>query len=79
MTDLGIAQIKNNHFKICKALTLENVVYNELIIKGDNVYIAKTKKGKVDFIATKDNKLKYIQVAYLLTDENIIKREILSF
>ncbi len=75
MTDLGIAQIKNNHFEINKAYALENVVYNELIVKGYDVYIGKTKKGEVDFMATKDNQVKYVQVAYLLADENVIKRE----
>lgn len=79
MTDLGIAQIKNNHFEINKPFTLENVVYNELLVKGYQVFIGKTKKGKVDFIATKDDSVKYIQVAYLLADENVIKREFGAF
>lgn len=79
MTDLGIAQIKNNSFEINKPFALENVVYNELIIKGYNVYIGKTKKGEVDFIASKDNNIKYIQVSYLLADENVIAREFNAF
>ena len=79
MTDLGIAQIKNNNFEINKPFALENVVYNELITKGYDVYIGKTKKGEVDFIATKDNQVKYLQVAYLLADESVIKREFEAF
>ena len=79
MTDLGIAQIKTNNFEINKPFALENVVYNELITKGYNVYIGKTKKGEVDFIANKDNQIKYIQVAYLLVDEKVIEREFGAF
>ena len=79
MTDLGIAQIKTNNFEINKPFALENVVYNELITKGYNVYIGKTKKGEVDFIANKDNQIKYIQVAYLLADEKVIEREFGAF
>ncbi len=44
MTDLGIAQIKNNNFDINRTFALENVVYNELITRGYDVYIGKTKK-----------------------------------
>ena len=46
MTDLGIAQIKNNRFEINKSFAIENVVYNELITKGYDVYIGKTKKRR---------------------------------
>ena len=46
MTDLGIAQIKNNNFDINRTFALENVVYNELITRGYDVYIGKTKKVK---------------------------------
>jgi len=75
MTDLGIAQIKNNNFEINKSFAIENVVFNELISRRYDVYIGKTKKGEVDFIAKKDNQVKYIQVAYLLADEKVIERE----
>lgn len=79
MTDLGIAHIKNNNYEITKAFSLENVIYNELLTKGYDVYIGKTRKGEFDFIARKDNQTKYIQVAYLLSDENVIKREFGAF
>lgn len=75
MTDLGIAQIKNNNFEINKSFAIENIVYNELLKRGYEVYIGKTKKGEIDFIATKKDKKEYYQVAYLLSDEKVIKRE----
>lgn len=79
MTDLGIAQIKNNNFDINRTFALENVVYNELITRGYDVYIGKTKKGEVDFIAKKFNEIKYIQVTYILADEKVIEREFGAF
>ena len=79
MTDLGIAQIKNNNFEINKSFAIENVVYNELLIRGYDVYIGKTKNGEIDFIAVKDNKKEYYQIAYLLADDKVIEREFKAF
>ena len=79
MTDLGIAQIKNNNFEINKSFAIENVVYNELLERGYDVYIGKTKKGKIDFIATKTDEKIYIQVTYLLDSEKVIEREFGAF
>lgn len=62
MTDLGIAQIKNNDFEINKSFAIENVVYNELLERGYDVYIGKTKNGEIDFIATKTGEKLYYQV-----------------
>ena len=59
VTDLEIAQIENNNFEINKPFALENVVFNELITRGDDVYIGKTRKGKIDFIATKTKEKLY--------------------
>ena len=75
MTDLGIAQIKNTDFEINKIFAIENVVYNELLQRGYDVYIGKTRTGEIDFIATKDNIKEYYQVAYLLKDDEVIQRE----
>ena len=75
MTDLGIAQIKNNNFEINKCFAIENVVYNELLERGYDVYIGKTKKGEMDFIATKTDEKAYFQVAYSLENESVIERE----
>lgn len=79
MTDLGIAQIKNHNFEINKTFAIENAVYNELLVRGYDVYIGKTQKGEVDFIANKDGVTNYIQVAYLLADEKVIEREFGAF
>ncbi len=75
VTDLGIAQIKNNKTEIDRCYTIENIVYNELIIKGYDVFTGKTKKGEIDFVATKPNKKIYIQVAFSIPNEDTKNRE----
>ncbi len=79
MTDLGIAQIKNNNFEINKSFAIENVVYNELLQRGYEVYIGKTKEGEIDFIATKTEEKLYFQVAYLLQNDKVQNREFGAF
>lgn len=79
MTDLGIAQIKNNNFEINKSFAIENVVYNELLERGYDVYIGKTKEGEIDFIATKSGEKLYFQVAYLLKETKTEEREFNAF
>ncbi len=64
VTDVGIAQIKNNNPEFKSYVVLENIVYNELINRNYEVYIGKTKNGEVDFLAKKDGSIKYFQVTY---------------
>lgn len=77
--DLGIKQIKTNNEEINYSVALENIVYNDLIGKDYKVFIGKTQKGEIDFIASKHNKFKYIQVCYDLSDENTRNREFSAF
>ncbi len=58
---------------------LENVVYLELLRRGYHVSIGKQDTSEVDFVADKGNERIYIQVAYLLASESIIKREFGAF
>ena len=75
VTDLGIAQIKNHNTEFKNYLILENIVYNELIMRDYEVYVGKLRNKEIDFIAKKDGEVKYIQVAYSLDDEKVRERE----
>ena len=79
MTDLGLAQIKNNKSFINKSYAIENLVYNQLLIFGYDVCVGKTKKGEIDFIAMKTNEIKYIQVSLTVSDEKTYEREMSAF
>ena len=72
-----LACSQSNNILISHAL--ENLIYNELIYRGYEIKIGKTYKGEIDFVVTKNNTKCFIQVAYLLSDEAIIKREFSAF
>ncbi|KIR02713.1 ATPase [Lachnospiraceae bacterium TWA4] len=56
-------------------LVLENIVYMELLRHGYAVTVGKSGTKEVDFVCTKRNEKLYIQVSYLLADEQTIQRE----
>ncbi len=58
---------------------LENIVYNELVYMGYNIYVFNNKGREIDFLAQKDNKKYYIQVAYSVADEKAYNREFSAF
>lgn len=48
-------------------------------MQGFTVYVGKTYKGEFDFVAIKDGKKCFIQVAYLLASPLTIEREFGAF
>lgn len=73
--DMGFFHIKKNRVKDEYNYIIETICYNELIARGYKVYIGKTYKGEVDFIAQKGENKFYLQATYLLSDDNVISRE----
>lgn len=73
--DLGFFHIKKNRVKDEYNYIIETLCYNELISRGYQVYIGKTHKGEIDFIATRGSEKIYVQAAYLLADETVAERE----
>ena len=78
VADLGLRNHTLNLDKIDYGACLETIVYNQLVADGYDVYIGKIKDYEVDFIAHKQNKKVYIQVAYLLANNELINREFRS-
>lgn len=78
-TDLGVKKIKTNSKEVNYSQAFENMIYNELINKGYEVYIGKIFKGEIDFIASKDKSIKYIQACYDLSNEETRNREFRAF
>lgn len=54
---------------------LENIVFLELKRRGYQVYVGKLETKEIDFVAEKDGKKCYVQVAYKLENEQTVKRE----
>ena len=81
-TDLGLRNARLNFRQQEPTHIMENIVYNELLIRGYNVDVGvvqifdKDKEGKrvrkqleVDFVVNQGNQRYYIQVAYDMTSE----------
>ena len=78
--DLGIRNNKKASEMIDYNKLFENVVYLEMLSRGYEIYVGKVGEYEIDFICYNRNKEKvYIQVAYLLAEEETIKRELRPF
>lgn len=71
---MRIIQCQSNDWD--KGFFLENVVFNELIIRGYEVFYKEIDGRDLDFVVFKNNKQCYIQVCYsLLGSEKALERE----
>jgi predicted AAA+ superfamily ATPase len=75
LVDLGLLQLKNSPIEKKVGGRLENIVYNELIARGYDVYIGKTDNGEIDFVVDDFGERFYIQVADYLSNDEVIERE----
>ena len=73
--DMGFRTINTNTINYEDTFFLENIIYNELLARGYNVFAGKTHKGEIDFVAIKESRKCFIQVSYLLASEETVKRE----
>ena len=87
-TDVGLRNAQLNFRQQEETHIMENIIHNELCIRGFNVdvgiveYNHKDSEGKskraqleVDFVANRDSKRYYIQSAFSITDENKRRQE----
>ena len=77
--DTGFRTINTNLINYEDTFFLENIIYNELILRGYSVYTGKTYKGEIDFVVIDGKKKCFIQVSYLMPSEETIKREFDAF
>ncbi|MDO8490173.1 MAG: DUF4143 domain-containing protein [bacterium] len=54
---------------------LENLVYSHLLRLGFKIHIGQLENKEIDFVAEKDGKKIYVQVAYLISDRATKDRE----
>lgn len=68
--DLGLRHsiIRYNQADIGKVL--ENIVFNHLKVSGYDIRVGQLGKKEIDFVCEKGGERTYIQVAYLITNEN---------
>jgi hypothetical protein len=87
-TDLGLRNARLNFRQLEPSHMMENIIYNELRIRGFNVdvgvvpIVKRNEDGKqervrleIDFVCNKGSQKYYIQSAYQMLDEQKIKQE----
>lgn len=74
---LNSIRAENNRFDLTH--NLENIVYNELIFIGYEVCVYDNRGREIDFIARKNQKTYYVQVAYSIAEEKTYEREFSAF
>lgn len=80
LTDVGFREALNLDNGAAVDQILENLVYNELVVRGYRVTIGRTAGDhEIDFVADRNGKREYYQVSYLMSTEETRKREFGAF
>lgn len=87
-TDIGLRNCRLNFSQQEQTHIMENIIYNELIIRGYNVdvgiieHVIRNQEGKqkivqyeVDFVCNEGNNRYYIQSAFSIPDQNKMNQE----
>lgn len=87
-SDMGLRNARLNFRELEQPRLMENIVYNELVMRGYNVDVGMVelyeqnntgksvlKKNEVDFICNQADKRYYIQVAYTIDSDDKIAQE----
>ncbi|MCL2718335.1 MAG: ATP-binding protein [Lachnospiraceae bacterium] len=78
VADIGLRQHLLGADKTGQGHILENVVYLELLRRGNEVYVGHLNDGEVDFVTHNEDGVTYYQVAATVLDENTLRRELAS-
>ena len=76
VADLGLRNLVLGERNSDYGHALENIVCLELIRRGWSVFVGKVGAAEIDFIAQKDMKTVYYQVALTILDESTKRREL---
>ncbi|MCK5278558.1 MAG: ATP-binding protein [Cyclobacteriaceae bacterium] len=78
INDLAFKNYLYSGFEYGFGYMLENIVYLQLINSNYQVYVGYLRNKEIDFIATRNDRTIYIQVAYMLIEKSTIEREYLA-
>ena len=73
--DLGLRHAVKPFVQQDIGKVLENLVYHHLRVCGWQVTAGRLDRREIDFVATRQDETMYVQVAYILADEETHKRE----
>ena len=77
--DVALNSIRVSNGRYDLDHNLENIVYNELIYMSYELFVFSNNGKEIDFMATKDGKTYFVQVAYSVTDSKAYDREFNAF
>lgn len=77
--DVSFNSIRQKNGRYDFTHNLENIVYNELIFMGYEVFVFNKSGHEIDFLAQKDGKEYLVQVAYSIAEEKTYQREFALF
>ncbi|MBQ7567599.1 ATP-binding protein [bacterium] len=75
LSDLSLRHALLGYDASCMPAFMENVIYNELSVRGYNVYVGKQDNNEIDFIASKAGNKLYVQVTYTINSPETERRE----
>ena len=78
LVDLGFKKVPSIKNNANIGYNIENIVYIELLRRGNIVNVGKVNNLEVDFVVKKENEIEYYQVSTSLYDEKTKAREINS-
>lgn len=78
-TDVAFNSIRCMDNRYDLTHNLENIIYNELIYMGYNIKVFNNNGKEIDFLAQKNNKKYFLQVAYSVAEEKTYNREFSAF
>lgn len=78
-TDVSFNSLRCMDGRFDLSHNLENVVYNELVYMGYQVWVYDNAGKEIDFLAQRENKKYFIQVAYSVAEEKAYTREFRAF
>lgn len=78
-SDVSFNSLKVDNKRYDLDHNLENIVYNELLYMGYDLKVYENNGKEIDFLATKNGKSYFVQVAYSVLDEKAYTREFGAF
>jgi len=79
MTDVGLLGSTKAGQGPGQSDLIENCVYAELARRGFEIHTGNLPRNEIDFVATKDSSLCYVQTAYLVGNGDVAVREFGAF
>ncbi|MCL2890703.1 MAG: DUF4143 domain-containing protein, partial [Methanomassiliicoccaceae archaeon] len=76
VVDTGIREMLIGSWTDDRGKIMENIVHHELRKRGYTVSVGKVGAYEIDFIAVKQRERIYIQVAYTVSDPDVLEREL---